>query len=87
MTEDERTEQAIQHFQDIALQQHQQNHTAEKCVSEPFCLECGNQIPLARQQALKGVTLCIDCKQIAEKKDRLGIWTSLSVNRNCFRAR
>jgi phage/conjugal plasmid C-4 type zinc finger TraR family protein len=71
MTEDERTEAAIQQFQDIALKQHQQSHITPITASQPYCLECGNEIPLARQQAIPGVTLCLECKQTAEKKERL----------------
>ena len=71
MTEDERIEAAIQQFQDIALKQHQQSHLTPVTASEPYCLECGNEIPLARQHAIHGVTLCIECKQIEEKRERL----------------
>ena len=32
------------------------------------CEECGEAIPLARQQAVSGCTMCIDCQTIAERK-------------------
>jgi len=31
------------------------------------CEECGNDIPLARQQAVPGVRLCIECQNFQEK--------------------
>ena len=31
------------------------------------CLECGETIPLARREAIKGVELCIDCQTRAER--------------------
>ncbi len=30
--------------------------------SRSHCEECGDEIPLARQQALKGVRLCVACQ-------------------------
>jgi len=68
MTEDERTAQAIQFHTDLALRQHQPLPTHQ--LSNQFCDECGNEIPLARQQALRGVKLCIECKQAEEKRER-----------------
>jgi len=68
MTEDERTEQAIQFHTDLALQQHQAIQTIQS--SATHCGECGNDIPLARQQAIPGVRLCIECKHAEEKRER-----------------
>jgi phage/conjugal plasmid C-4 type zinc finger TraR family protein len=31
------------------------------------CEECGEEIPLARQQAVPGVRLCIDCQSLTER--------------------
>jgi phage/conjugal plasmid C-4 type zinc finger TraR family protein len=31
--------------------------------SSTYCLECGDDIPLARRELIPGVTLCIHCKQ------------------------
>ena len=31
------------------------------------CEECGEPIPLARQQAVSGCTMCIDCATMMEK--------------------
>ena len=32
------------------------------------CDECGEEIPLARQQAVPGCKLCIDCKTLNERR-------------------
>ena len=37
-------------------------------VSLSECEECGNDIPAARQQAIKGVRLCFDCQSVADRK-------------------
>ena len=33
------------------------------------CLECGEDIP-AKHQAMGGVTLCVDCQSVFEKRGR-----------------
>ena len=35
-----------------------------------YCEECGEEIPLARRQALPGVRLCIDCQEEADKQQK-----------------
>ena len=32
------------------------------------CEECGNEIPEARQKAVKGCTLCVACKEVMEAR-------------------
>lgn len=49
-----------------------QKHRAESAerarrVSLTECIECGEPIPPARQQAVPGVTMCIDCANLSEK--------------------
>ena len=42
----------------------------EKRASKPSqeeCVECGNEIPLARQKAVPGVELCVECANVKEK--------------------
>ncbi len=41
-----------------------------KGESLEFCEDCGEEIPLARRQALPGVRLCVDCQSEAEKSQR-----------------
>ncbi len=36
--------------------------------SASHCIECGEGISQARQQAVPGVQLCIDCQTLSEKK-------------------
>ncbi|MGS0691183.1 TraR/DksA C4-type zinc finger protein [Shewanella sp. 30m-9] len=37
-------------------------------VSASHCIECGEDIPEPRRQAVKGVQLCIDCQTLSEQK-------------------
>ncbi len=39
-----------------------------KGKSLEYCEECEEQIPLARQQAIPGVRLCVACQQEQEKE-------------------
>jgi len=34
------------------------------------CNECGEEIPIARQQALRGCVTCIDCQTLSERLKR-----------------
>ncbi|MFV0626147.1 MAG: TraR/DksA C4-type zinc finger protein [Alphaproteobacteria bacterium] len=36
--------------------------------SQKFCLECGEEIPLARRNAVAGCEYCIDCQLEIEKE-------------------
>lgn len=38
--------------------------------SAHYCCECGDQIPDARRNAIQGVSLCIDCQQLAEQRGK-----------------
>ena len=35
-----------------------------------FCEECGDDIPQARREAIKGVSLCIHCQERLERKQK-----------------
>lgn len=37
-------------------------------VSAQWCEECGEPIPLARRESIKGCRLCVDCQAIADKR-------------------
>ena len=37
------------------------------------CDECGEDIPLTRQQAVKGCRLCIGCQSVLEIKRKQGV--------------
>jgi len=32
------------------------------------CCECGEEIPEARRQAIKGVTTCVNCQELNERR-------------------
>lgn len=34
------------------------------------CMECGEEIPEARRNAIKGVTMCIHCQQLEERRQK-----------------
>ena len=42
-----------------------------KGPSLTHCEECGDEIPKARQEAVKGVTMCIHCQELSERRKRL----------------
>lgn len=35
--------------------------------SEPFCLECGDEIPELRRITIQGCKYCVDCQELKEK--------------------
>ncbi|TLX65091.1 hypothetical protein DN820_01900 [Stutzerimonas nosocomialis] len=39
-------------------------------VSLAECEECGDDIPKARQEAVKGCRLCFDCQEIADQRGK-----------------
>lgn len=51
-----------------ALQRALDNRVRYEGVSLSECEECGEGIPPARQQAIKGVRLCFDCQSVADRK-------------------
>lgn len=46
------------------LQKQAEKPSAEECV------ECGDEIPLARQKAILGVQHCIYCQELLERNNR-----------------
>ncbi|WP_431223094.1 DksA/TraR family C4-type zinc finger protein [Serratia sp. L9] len=51
---------------DDAVQRARQ--TLGKGESEHYCLECGEEIPVARRNALQGVRYCLACQTALDKK-------------------
>ena len=45
----------------------------EKVISSSVCVDCGEPIPLMRRLAVRGCFRCVDCQEIAERKNDLGI--------------
>lgn len=65
-------------FADIASEREmadRESALARHCAAHPagescsHCRECGEPIPKKRQKAVPGVTLCIDCQTIEEKRN------------------
>lgn len=52
---------------DNALTQHYANRPKVARVSATECIDCGDDIPVQRQQAVPGCQRCIDCQAIGEK--------------------
>lgn len=50
-----------------ALAAHRINREA---VSSTICSECDDVLPLARQMAYPGCTMCVDCQADAERRNR-----------------
>ncbi len=53
-----------EYFQNEMLQR--QLRSSEARPSRSHCVDCDDQIPLSRQQALPGVQRCIGCQQTLE---------------------
>ena len=47
-----------------------------KGPSLSHCEECGEAIPKARQEAISGCRMCIDCQSYLEKKNARSVRTS-----------
>lgn len=48
--------------------QHKQVRNTVESESEEFCIDCDNEIPEKRRQAVKGCTRCIHCQSKHERK-------------------
>lgn len=33
-----------------------------------YCIECGDEIPELRRLKVKGCTMCVDCKELSERR-------------------
>ncbi len=50
-------------FQQMALANHMAGaKPSANAESQTHCLECGEEIPQGRREAIKGCTLCITCQ-------------------------
>ena len=47
--------------------------TVPQCDTALDCLDCGNEIPKARREALPGTMLCVECQTIFEQKKKRGL--------------
>lgn len=47
-----------------------ENHKSKRpLISRHFCEECGTVIPEARRAVIRGVTRCVDCQDLHERKN------------------
>ena len=51
----------------MALSNHFKANQSKLVVSETHCVECGTEIPEARQKAVKGCQHCVHCKSLSER--------------------
>lgn len=47
-----------------------QRNQVKPVNDEPYCLECGDEIPAKRREALPGCPTCVDCQQLLEASNR-----------------
>lgn len=58
---------------DTALTAALSNAAVYRGKSALYCCQCSDPIPQARRDAVPGVSLCIDCQQEEELKQRHGL--------------
>lgn len=74
LSDDDKSLQAEQFTNDLALLQHRQAHAVDPQAKSAECCEaCGNEIPEGRRLAVPGVTLCVECAR--EEERRVKLWT------------
>jgi phage/conjugal plasmid C-4 type zinc finger protein, traR family len=62
----DRAQELEQMTRDIALQKHR----TFKAVSRLYCEDCDAPIPEKRRQMIQGVTRCVTCQELEEKRQR-----------------
>jgi len=58
----------IEQSLELALQN--QRKQARANSTDPYCEECGTEIPAQRREAVPGCATCVDCQQLLEAKTR-----------------
>ena len=54
---------------EAVLRKHREKLAKQKLKrSLEECIECGNDIPKARQELVPGVELCVDCASVKERR-------------------
>lgn len=54
----------------LALALANQRNQSAPVNDAPYCLECGDEIPAPRRQALPGCATCVDCQQALEHQKK-----------------
>lgn len=62
----DRAQQLEEMEREIALKKHR----TFKAVSHLYCEDCNAPIPEKRRQMIQGVTRCVTCQEIEEKRQR-----------------
>jgi len=62
----DRAQELEQMTRDIALKKHR----TFKAVSRLYCEDCDAPIPEKRRQMIQGVTRCVTCQELEEKRQR-----------------
>ncbi len=57
-------------YTDLMLANSLANRPRLEGESEPFCVDCDEEIPERRRVALPGVKLCVYCQQLKEARER-----------------
>lgn len=47
-----------------------QRNRSQASSTDPYCEECGEEIPAKRREALPGCPTCVDCQHLLEAKTR-----------------
>lgn len=55
-----------QQMLDDALE-HRRYQASRLALDNPYCMDCGEAIPLKRREAVPGVECCIYCQQVRER--------------------
>ena len=56
--------------QSLELALENQRKQARAVSDDPYCEECGEEIPAKRREAVPGCPTCVECQQILEVKKR-----------------
>lgn len=59
-----------QYEYDVIFAANMSRLSATRGQSAPRCRECDEPIPAARSNAVQGVSLCVDCQQLAEQRSK-----------------
>jgi phage/conjugal plasmid C-4 type zinc finger TraR family protein len=56
--------------QSLEMALENQRNQPKGTSNDPYCEECGTEIPAKRREALPGCATCVDCQQLLEVKTR-----------------
>lgn len=56
--------------QSLELALANQRNQTRAASNDPYCEECGHEIPAKRREALPGCPTCVECQQALELKNK-----------------